>query len=66
MKGSILTRGVLAAATAVSLAFGAAQAFAAPVAADTREGICLWHECRAMCGTGCGGECIGNECYCDC
>jgi hypothetical protein len=66
MRRSVLTRGLLAAATALSLAFGTVQAFAAPVKGDTRDGICLWEECRAMCGTGCGGECIGVHCYCDC
>lgn len=66
MRRTNLTRGVVALATAASLVFGTVQAFALPAQADSREGICLWEECRAMCGTGCGGECFNNQCYCDC
>jgi hypothetical protein len=65
MKKNGVLRWSFAAVTAVSLAFGATQAFAAP-AERAWPGICLWEECRAMCGTGCGGECINNACYCDC
>ncbi|HLM67602.1 MAG TPA: hypothetical protein VK358_08755 [Longimicrobium sp.] len=66
MTQGILRRGLFAAVTAVSLGFGAVQAFAAPGPVKAEGSYCLWHECRAMCGTGCGGECIGTECYCDC
>ncbi|HYW14264.1 MAG TPA: hypothetical protein VE871_20020 [Longimicrobium sp.] len=66
MTKNVIKRALFAAVTAVSLAFGTAQAFAAPAPADARGAYCLWHECRAECGTGCGGECFNNLCYCDC
>jgi hypothetical protein len=66
MTRGLLARGALAAVTAVSLAFGTVQAFASPAAADTRESFCVWEQCRAECGPGCGGECVNNQCWCDC
>ncbi|HEX5871644.1 MAG TPA: hypothetical protein VFY65_14555 [Longimicrobium sp.] len=65
MKRTRIMLWSFAAAAAVSLAFGTAQAFAAP-GAQTAKSWCEEPSCRLMCGTGCGGTCINNECYCDC
>lgn len=64
-----IVAGLFAALTGVSLAFGAAQAVAAPRAPVTPSDVCVYNDvsaCRAMCGPGCGGTCIDNLCYCDC
>jgi len=64
MKKNGILRWSFAAVTAASLVFGGTQAFAAPQ--ERAWPNCEGPTCRAMCGTGCGGECINNECYCDC
>ncbi|HEY0015433.1 MAG TPA: hypothetical protein VGC13_03915 [Longimicrobium sp.] len=65
MKRNGILRWSFAAVTAASLVFGGTQAFAAP-GAQKGAGWCEPYECRAMCGTGCGGTCVNNECWCDC
>ncbi len=66
MRRTIVTRAAVVLAAAASLAFGTVQAFASPSPSDARAGICEPYDCRGMCGLGCGGTCINNECYCDC
>lgn len=69
MTQGMLKRGVFAAATAMSLVFGAAQAFALPSDPTDPADVCLYYDpsaCRALCGPGCGGTCVNYECLCDC
>jgi hypothetical protein len=60
-----MTRGVLAAAFAAAMGFGAAQAFAAP-AADTRSAAgCTPESCQKRCAQeGLIGFCTGRGCWC--
>lgn len=60
-----MMRWSLAAVTAAALVFGTAQAFAVPEW-PWPPTSCEEPSCRLMCGTGCGGTCVNNECYCDC
>lgn len=65
MKKTSIMRWSIAAASAVSLAFGTAQAFAAPGA--QKAASCDPWDCRGFCPEGCGpGTCTqyGCECFC--
>jgi hypothetical protein len=69
MKKNAIQRGIFAAVTAVSLAFGAVQAFAAPSDPIPWSDVCRYYDpsvCRSLCGPGCGGTCVNYECLCDC
>jgi hypothetical protein len=69
MSENAIKRSLFAAVTALSLAFGAAQAVAAPRASVGPSDVCLYYDpsaCRALCGPGCGGTCVNYECLCDC
>ena len=66
MTKHAMKRGGFAVMTAVALAFGAAQAFAAPGTAEAKARWCEPAACQRECGPGCGGTCVGVECWCDC
>jgi hypothetical protein len=69
MAKNVLRRGLFLAATAVSLGFGAVQAFATPNETIPWDDVCLYYPvsvCQSMCGPGCGGTCVNYECLCDC
>jgi hypothetical protein len=59
-----LRTGMFAAATTLALGFGAAQAFAAPSAAELRG--CTPDSCQNRCQTqyGVDGFCTGRGCWC--
>jgi hypothetical protein len=65
MKRTKVMRWSLAAVVGASLAFGTAQAFAAPGARQTSSSCEPW-DCRGQCGVGCGGTCVNSFCECDC
>jgi ribosomal protein S11 len=59
-----VTRGLLAAAFAGAMGFGAAQAFAAPAAA-MQAAACQQDVCTRKCADqGLTGICSGRGCYC--
>ena len=58
-----MTRGVLAAAFAAAMGFGAAQALAAP--ATVAQAACQQDVCTQKCAQdGLTGICSGRGCYC--
>ena len=60
----IMTRGLMAAACAAAMGFGAAQAVAAP-AAEARAAACQPDVCTQKCARdGLIGICSGRGCYC--
>jgi hypothetical protein len=67
MKGTKVMRWSLAATVAASLAFGTAQAFAAP-GAQKAASWCDPYECATTgCPDGCGpGWCAAGGCNCNC
>jgi hypothetical protein len=67
MNRTRIVRWSFAAVTAVSLAFGGAQAFAAP-GAQKANGWCDPYQCANWgCPDGCGpGWCGPGGCYCHC
>jgi hypothetical protein len=63
MKRNV-TRGMLAAAFAAAMGFGAAQAVAAP-AAEAKAAACQPDVCTERCAReGLTGICSGRGCYC--
>ncbi|HEX6373243.1 MAG TPA: hypothetical protein VF006_30240 [Longimicrobium sp.] len=64
MKRNV-TRGVLAAAFAAAMGFGAAQAVAAPAADAKGAAACQQDVCTQKCAReGLTGICSGRGCYC--
>lgn len=64
MKGR-MTRGVLMAAVAAAMGFGAAQAFAAPGPDAGTAAACQPDVCTERCAReGLTGICSGRGCYC--
>lgn len=62
MSRRVIHRGFFALATAASLGFGAAQAFAAPAAAAAETAVCTNAECNTWCRSQGydGGICAGS------
>lgn len=62
---STWSRAAFAAAVAVALGFGAAQAYAAPGAAPQAQRYCSDGACGNTCGSmGMSGGCVGPNCVC--
>ena len=62
----IVRRGAFPALVAVALAFGAAQALAAPTGAAKRAASCSDERCDAICVSHghAGGDCLTGACRC--